>query len=116
MSDEIKQRLQESTADCIKCYEAWEKDKKNSDSREALNNAVHEMRKVASRLEIDLAVSERDEMASKPIPIPPHRDARGRHQGGDDNAGNRAEGGNKGGAKQQRSRSRKPAPKKASEG
>lgn len=91
MSDEIKQRLQETTADCVKCYEAWVKDNKDSAAREALQEAVHEVRKVASRLEIELAVSERDIMASKPIPIPPHRDARGRHQG-DDNKGNRAEG------------------------
>jgi hypothetical protein len=52
---------------------------------------------VASRLEIDLAISERDQMAQKPIPIPSHRDSRGgKNRGGaqggyqdiDDNAGN----------------------------
>ena len=29
MADEIKQRLQDSTDNCIKSYEAWRKDEKN---------------------------------------------------------------------------------------
>ncbi len=78
MADEIKQRLQDSTDNCIKSYEAWRKDEKNVGSREALQEAIHELRKVASRLEIELAISERDQMAQKPIPIPPHRNAKNR--------------------------------------
>lgn len=73
---EIKKRLQESGENCFKCYDAWTKDPKDQAAREALQDAVHELRKVASRLEIEIAVSERDEMASKPIPIPPHRASR----------------------------------------
>ncbi len=73
--DEIEKRLRETSETCFTSYEAWRKDQKNGAARETLQDAVHELRKVASRLEIELAVSERNEMAQKPIPIPPHRDA-----------------------------------------
>ncbi len=85
--DEIKQRLQETSEKCIKCYEAWDKDKKSSDTSEALQESVHELRRVASRVEIELAVNERDESVQKPIPIPHHRDANRRAQSADDNGG-----------------------------
>lgn len=74
--DEIKQRLQENSQTCLTCYEKWAGDKKNGAARESLLESIHELRKVASRLEIELAVSERNENAQKRIPIPPHRDAR----------------------------------------
>lgn len=90
--DEIGQRLKESAEACYKSYEAWRKSEKDNGARTALQDAVHELRKIGSRIEIELAVSERNEMAQKPIPIPPHRDARGRHQSGpsdmDDDIGN----------------------------
>jgi hypothetical protein len=90
--DEVEQRLRESADLCFKNYEAWRKNEKDNAVRAALQDAVHELRKIASRIEIELAVSERNEMAQKPIPIPPHRDARGRHQSGpadaDDDLGN----------------------------
>jgi hypothetical protein len=91
--DEIEQRLRESTDACIKSYESWRSKEKDGAAREALQEAVHELRKVASRLEIEMAVSERNEMAGKPLPIPPHRSSRrprpnGEHDDGDDNAGN----------------------------
>lgn len=75
---DIKTRLQESADACLKAYEAWSANEKKSESRESLQEAIHELRKVASRLEIDLAISERDQMAQKPIPIPSHRDSRNR--------------------------------------
>lgn len=78
--DEIEQRLRDSADRCFTCYEAWRGNEKDAGAREALQDAVHELRKVASRVEIELAVSERKEMAQRPIAIPPHRDARGRHQ------------------------------------
>jgi hypothetical protein len=80
--DEIETRLKETSDNCFKSYESWRKDQKNASTREALQDAVHELRKVASRLEIELAVSDRNEMVQKPIPIPPHRDAK--HRGGND--------------------------------
>ncbi len=81
--DEIEQRLKETTANCIKSYEAWRGNQKSEEAREELAEAIHELRKVASRLEIEIAVSEREQMASRPIAIPPHRSSRKGH-GGDD--------------------------------
>ena len=57
--DEIKARLQTTSENCFKTYEAWTGDKKNSGLQEELQEAVHELRRVASRLEIEMAVNER---------------------------------------------------------
>lgn len=70
---EIKNRLKETVDTCLTNYEAWDSKKKDSDARENLQEAIHEIRKVASRLEIEIAISERDNMSDKPLPIPPHR-------------------------------------------
>lgn len=92
--DEIEQRLRASTDACIKSYESWRAQQKDGAARASLLEAVHELRKVASRLEIEMAVSERNEMAGKPLPIPPHRSSRRPRPNGegadeaDDNAGN----------------------------
>lgn len=119
MSDEIKERLKETADHCVKSYEAWIKDKKDKGARNALQEAVHEMRKVASRLEIDLAVSERDQMTSNPIPVPPHRDARGRHQKPSNGPDAEENGDNKGNMSEKVSQGmkprRKPPAKKAAE-
>jgi hypothetical protein len=82
--DEIEKRLTETSAECLKCYKAWQADKKSSETRSNMMEAVHELRKVGARLEIELAISERDELAAKPIPIPSHRSGRG-----DDNNNNK---------------------------
>jgi hypothetical protein len=61
--------------------------KRDPKAQEALQVAIHELRKVASRLEIDVAVSERDQMAARHIPIPSHRamkDGIGNEIDGDD--------------------------------
>lgn len=92
MSAEIKERLKTTSEACLKCYEAWDGNDKDIKARESLQDAIHELRKVASRLEIELAISERDQMAQKPIPIPPHRDSRG----GKNRGNNNNKGGNKG--------------------
>lgn len=82
--EEIEKRLRESSDICFSSFVAWHKNKKDGAARESLQDAIHELRKVASRLEIELAISERDEMAQKRIPIPPHRDAKRRFpQGGE---------------------------------
>lgn len=113
--DEIKQRLSTSSEACIKAYEAWRAKSSDHAAREALMEAVHELRKVAARLEIDLAVSDRKAQGSDPIPIPSHRASR--RQGGDfdaggedDNRANRVQGGQGG--------QRRPmqAPRRAPEG
>ncbi|PZP54877.1 MAG: hypothetical protein DI586_08570 [Micavibrio aeruginosavorus] len=102
--DEIETRLKEAADDCIKAYESWSGQKKNPEARERLQEATHELRKVAARLEIEIAVSERDDMTQRPIPIPPHRSSNrrpgsgsglpdfiGGNSGEDDNAGNMSE-------------------------
>ncbi|MCI5060296.1 MAG: hypothetical protein MRY79_04405 [Alphaproteobacteria bacterium] len=71
--DDVKKRLEESTANCIKSYEAWSAKQTDLKARETLQEAVHELRKVASRLEIEMVVSERKKSANEPLPIPPHR-------------------------------------------
>lgn len=87
----IEARLKETSEQCLKALEGWTANKKDIKAREALRDTVHELRKVASRLEIDMAVSERDEMAQTPIPIPAHRDSRGRNGNSkNDDRGNRA--------------------------
>ena len=97
--DEIETRLKEAADACIKAYESWSGQKKNHAARETLQEATHELRKVAARLEIEIAVSERDDMTQRPIPIPPHRSSNRRpggadlpdfiHAGGEeDNSGN----------------------------
>lgn len=89
--DDIEKRLKEATDSCLKSHGEWDKNKKDSKARENLMESVHELRKVAARLEIEMAISERDEMASKPIPIPAHRSNKRKQQdnSGDDNRGNK---------------------------
>ena len=82
--DKIDDRLRETSSRCITAYESWSKNQKDAAAREELREAIHELRKVSSRLEIEMAVSERDEMAQKPIPIPPHRASRGKRGGGEE--------------------------------
>lgn len=76
--DEIEKRLRESTDACIRGFEAWVKASRSPETREPLMEAMHEVRKVVSRLEIEIAISERDRLGSRPIPIPPHRSQRKR--------------------------------------
>lgn len=84
--EEIEQRLKEATANCLAAHAEWHGNRKDSGTREKLMESVHELRKVAARLEIEIAISERDEMAAKPIPIPPHRSSN-RKRGEDFNNG-----------------------------
>lgn len=71
--DDIQTRLQETSQSCLEAYTAWIEDKKNSKAQEGLSSAIHELRKVSSRIEIELAISEREQITSKPLPIPSHR-------------------------------------------
>lgn len=86
---EIKERLQNTSAECLKSYEAWDADRKDVKARGSLQEAIHELRKVTSRLEIELAINEREQMAQKPIPIPPHRASKpkGRHDADESSGG-----------------------------
>lgn len=93
--DDIEKRLREVADNCVNAYLQWNTAKRDAESREDLQDAIHELRKVSARLEIEIAVSERDEMAQRPIPIPPHRATRKRQNEEDDNgdnAGNSSDG------------------------
>jgi hypothetical protein len=90
MTDEIKQRLQSSAEKCVSAYEGWSKDKKSSQARETLQEAVHELRKVASRLEIELVSSERSSTPQKPMKAPSHSSAKGRQQTPEGKDGNKS--------------------------
>lgn len=124
MAEDIRDRLKNASEECLKCYEAWSGNDKDDKVRESLQDAIHELRKVSSRLEIELAISERDQMAQKPIPIPPHRDAKkrvhkGKHNNSDDNdnRGNSNQGDTSSGpAVERKPTRRRTAPKKASGG
>ncbi len=83
--DDIDKRLKEASEHCIKCYEGWSKDPKGAEQRGTMLEAIHELRKVAARLEIEMAISERNEMTAKPIPIPHHRSSNRKSQGEDNN-------------------------------
>ena len=115
--DEIETRLKETADRCIKAYEGWSGAKKDAPLREEMLEAVHELRKVASRLEIVLAASEREDLAQRPIPIPPHRSSRPRSGGGElpgfitEGGEEASEGGSRaGGGFQQRRRPMRPRP------
>lgn len=86
--DEIETRLKTASEKCVDAYCAWKDKKNDADLRGALQEAVHELRKVSARLEIEIATSERDQMAQKPIPVPPHRSAK-RKGGPKDSSGNK---------------------------
>lgn len=73
MDENIKERLEETSKNCIEAFSAWNDNKKDAKTQEGLQSAIHELRKVSSRLEIELAISERDQMTAKPLPIPSHR-------------------------------------------
>ncbi len=69
----IQTRLEETSRNCLEAYSAWEGQKKDAKAKGDLHAAIHDLRKVSSRLEIELALSEREQMTSKPLPIPSHR-------------------------------------------
>lgn len=77
MSEEIEKRLKESSESCLNAYKDWCGNEKDHNKREALSDAMHELRKVCARLEIEMAASERDEQKNAPLPIPPHKASRG---------------------------------------
>lgn len=91
MADDIANRLEETTKACLAAYKNWDSKKNDTAALEQLQEAVHELRKVASRLEIDMAISERSDLSDRPLPIPPHkssRKSRNNNNNNDDNIGN----------------------------
>ena len=70
--EDVKDRLADCSEKALKAYTNWQ-DKKEAEHREELQEAIHELRKVASRVEIEIAMSERSVATSNKIPIPSHR-------------------------------------------
>lgn len=79
--EDTGERLKEQTARTLKAYQSWAGNKKEMTALEEIQDSLHDLRKVLSRIEIEMAASERDEMAQRPIPIPPHRAQRNKGQG-----------------------------------
>lgn len=67
--EEIQQRLKDA-ADQSSALAAWATNKQNAEARESLLEAVHELRKVSARLEIEIAASEREDSSGRSLPIP----------------------------------------------
>lgn len=82
--EDIAARLKDTSEACIKSFEDWRQNLKDPKVREAMQESIHELRKVTARLEIEMAISEREQMGSKPLPIPSHR-ANGRRKAAQDN-------------------------------
>lgn len=116
MPDEIKERLESSTQQCVKTYEAWRKDEKSESAREALQDAVHEVRKVAARLEIELVTSKRDNTERKPLVAPSHRSSKGPQQPRESADGNKSAAKNDERDKALQKLKKKPDPKEGGNG
>ncbi len=71
--EDIQQRLKDCSDMCVKALASWAGQRQSNAAREDLLEALHELRKVAARLEIEMAVSERAEMPNRPMQIPSHR-------------------------------------------
>lgn len=69
-------RLQETYKQCLSGYESWQKDQKDSSAREALMQTMHDLRRVLSRMEIEILTSQSDARNAQPLPVPPHRSKR----------------------------------------
>ena len=69
----VEQRLQESAAACLSSLSEWKKNLKDDDAKQALLGAVHDLRKVRARLEVDVAMNDRTNTNAKHIPIPEHK-------------------------------------------
>ena len=104
--DEVSKRLHDAAEKCIKSYEAWQSDKKDTSARESLNESLHELRRATAALEIDMIREERMSGGVRPISTPSHRssvrkdedfgnanDDIGNRGGSDDNHGNGGGGG-----------------------
>lgn len=73
--DTTEVRLRDASTQCLSVYRTW-RQSPGEGSIQALNDAVHELRKVLARIEIDMSASRRDEQVTRPIPIPTHRASR----------------------------------------
>ena len=77
--DAVEARLRETARTCLVSYRGW-KLAPGETSTQALNDAVHELRKVLARIEIDMSACRREDQGLRPIPVPAHRAARQQQQ------------------------------------
>jgi hypothetical protein len=75
--DATEARLRETARACLVAYRSWRQGP-GEVSVQTLNDAVHDLRKVLARIEIDMSASRREEQGMRPIPVPAHRAARQR--------------------------------------
>jgi hypothetical protein len=76
--DATEARLRETARSCLVAYRGW-RQTPGETTVQTLNDAVHDLRKVLARIEIDMSASRREEPGGmRPIPVPPHRAARRR--------------------------------------
>lgn len=73
--DDIQERLEAAVNACKEGYAKWRANPKDTEAREKLAEYAHELRRIGARLEIELAVAERNVAREMPIPIPAHRAA-----------------------------------------
>lgn len=73
--DATEGRLRETARAALIAYRSW-RQTPGETSIQTLGDAVHELRRVLARIEIDMSASRRNEQAARPIPIPWHRAAR----------------------------------------
>jgi len=54
----MKSRITEASQNCIETFEAWDSNKQSQSAKTNLLAALHELRRIAARVEIDIAHSE----------------------------------------------------------
>ncbi len=69
-SEPADQRMDAAAKTCAELYRTW-KANGGEDGMQALSDALHEMRKVIARMEIEMSASRREEQ--RPVPIPAYR-------------------------------------------
>lgn len=70
---EALDRLKDLSEHTVTTFGAWHKSRADEALTENAQEAVHELRKVAARLEMELISAERERFSQAPIPIPAHR-------------------------------------------
>ncbi len=73
-------RFETTSKDCYDAYIVWKNAPQDIEARGTLNSCIHELRKVVSRFEIEVAVSERQDSRQKPLAAPAHKNADRRAQ------------------------------------
>jgi hypothetical protein len=65
------QRMDEAARACAEAYRAWKSQSADGKGAQSLSDAVHDLRKVIARMEIELSASRREEV--RPLPVSAYR-------------------------------------------